>query len=48
MECHIRFMISWTRERRREKKSGLRVCSQLSAGCNTDSNKIGERIRENR
>jgi hypothetical protein len=39
-------MMSWRRKRRIEKKSGLRVYSQLSTVCNMDSNKIGERIRE--
>ena len=30
----------------REKKSGLQVCSQLLAGYNMDSNKSGERMRD--
>jgi hypothetical protein len=40
--------MSWKREIRRGKKSGLLVCSRLSSGCNTNSNKIDERIREKR
>jgi hypothetical protein len=41
-------MMSWKREMRREKKSGMSVCSRLSVGYNRNSNKIGERIREKR
>ena len=42
MECHVIFMVRWMRE----KKSGLQVCSQLLAGYNMDSNKSGERMRD--
>ena len=34
------------REGGREKKSGLKVYSLLSAGCNTKHNKLGERVRK--
>ena len=48
MECHIIFMLSWRREKGREKRSALQAYSLLSAGYNTDYSKLGERMREER
>jgi hypothetical protein len=38
-----KFMMSWKRKRR-EKKNMRLVCNQVLAVCNTNSNKIDERI----
>jgi hypothetical protein len=39
-------MMSGRRGRRREKKNMMLICNRLLAECNTNSDKIGERIRE--
>ena len=48
MKYRIIFMLSWKREKGREKWSGLQIYIMHSAGYNTDYNKFGEKMRVER
>ena len=46
MECHLIFVMRWREENEKEKRSDLQIYILPSIGCNTDYNKLGERMRE--